>query len=157
LLVAPAAARLLVAMVFGGAGYVPIQTMPDARVLAFTFALSCASAVVFGLAPAVRMQSDIAPAIKSGRFRFGKALIIGEVAVSLAVLAGAGSLARSLANLAGQQFGFDRTHLLIVGVDPTLAHYRLNRLAPLYQQLRSRLNSLPGVKSASFSYYSPFN
>jgi predicted permease len=157
LVVAPAAARLLVAMVFGGAGYVPIQTTPDGRVLAFTFALSCAAALVFGVAPAVRMQSDIAPAIRSGRFRFGKALIIGEVAVSLTVLAGAGSLATSLANLAGQPFGFDRTHLLIVGVDPTLAHYRFNRLAPLYQELLSRLNSLPGVQSASLSYYSPFN
>jgi predicted permease len=157
LLVAPAAARLLVAMVFSGADYVPIRTTPDARVLAFTFALSSAAALVFGLAPAVRMHSDIAPAIKGGTFRFGKTLIIGEVVLSLTVLAGAGSLARSLANVAGQRFGFDRTHLLIVGVDPTLAHYRFSRLAPLYQQLLSRLNSLAGVKTASLSYYSPFN
>ena len=155
--VAAAAARLLVVMVFRGADYVPIQTMPDVRVLAFTFALSCGAALVFGLVPAIRLQTDVAPAMKGVRFGCGKALIVGEIAVSLTVLAGAGSLTQSLANLAGQRFGFERTHLLIASVDPGLAQYSLSRLGPLYEQLLSRLNSLPGVKSASLSYYSPFN
>jgi predicted permease len=131
--------------------------MPDVRVLAFTFALSCGAALVFGLVPAIRLQKDIAPAMKGVRFGCGKALIVGEIAVSLTVLAGAGSLTQSLANLAGQRFGFERTHLLIASVDPGLAQYSLSRLGPLYEQLLSRLNSLPGVKSASLSYYSPFN
>ena len=85
------------------------------------------------------------------------ALIIGEVALSLVVLAGASSFVRSLANLTGQPFGFDREHVLVVSVDPDLARYDYSRLGPLYQQMDSRLNSLPGVKSAAFSYYSPFN
>ena len=124
LLVAAAGTRLLVVLVFRGADYVPIQVVPDVRVLAFTFALSCAAAVFFGLLPAIRMGSDIAPAIKGGapgardpvlshrRFGPGQALIIGEVALSLVLLAAAVSFARSLANVAGQSFGFDREHVL---------------------------------------------
>jgi macrolide transport system ATP-binding/permease protein len=157
LLVAAAAARLLVAMVFRGADYVPIQTMPGASVLAFTFTLSCGAALASGLVPAIDMHAGIAPGMRGARFRLGKALIIGEAAVSLMVLAGAGSLAHSLANLNGQQFGFERTRLLVVSVDTRLGQYGYSRLGPLYQQLLSRLNSLPGVKSASLSYYSPFN
>jgi predicted permease len=156
-LVASAANKLLLALVFDKADYVPIQTTPDVRVLAFTFALSCGAAFVFGLLPAIRMPSEIARTIRGARFRWGKALIVGEVAVSLVVLVGAGVFSRSLANLTGQQFGFDRTRVLVISVDPSLARYEYNRLRPLYQQLASRLNALPGVEKASFSYYSPFN
>ena len=60
-------------------------------------------------------------------------------------------------NLTDQPFGFDREHVLVVGVDPGLARYEYSRLGPLYQRMDERLNSLPGVKSAAFSYYSPFN
>jgi macrolide transport system ATP-binding/permease protein len=158
LLVASAGTKLLVVLVFRGADYVPIQIAPDVRVLAFTFAISCGAAIVFGLLPAIRMSSDIAPAIKGGsRVGLGQALIVGEVALSLVLLAAAVSFARSLANVAGQAFGFDREQILIVDVDPGLARYEYSRLGPLYQQMESRLNSLPGVKSASFSHYSPFN
>jgi hypothetical protein len=96
LLVASAGARLLVVLVFRGAEYVPIQIVPDVRVLAFTLALSCGSAIVFGLLPAIRMSSDIAPAIKGGgTLGLGRALIIGEVALSLVLLAAAISFAQS--------------------------------------------------------------
>ena len=158
LLVASAGTRLLVSIVFRGADYVPVQIGPDVRVLAFTLALSCGAAIVFGLLPAIRMSADIAPAIKGGRrLGWGQALIIGEVALSLVLLAAAVSFARSLANVSGQAFGFDREHVLVVDVDPGLARYEFSRLAPLYQRMDSRLNALPGVKSASFSHYSPFN
>ena len=157
LLVAPAAASLLLVLVFGGTDYVPIHTTPDARVFAFTFAVSCAAAAAFGLLPALRMRGDIAAAMKGTRFRLGKALVVGEITISLAVLAAAASLVQSLANLNGQAFGFDRTHVLVATVDPRLAQYEYSRLEPLYSKLDAALNSLPGVKSASLSYYSPFN
>jgi predicted permease len=84
-------------------------------------------------------------------------LIVSEVALSLVVLAGAGTFARSLANLSGQQFGFDRDSILLVNIDTAHAGYDYNRLGSLYRQMYARLNGLPGVTSASFSYYSPFN
>ncbi|MGH7247250.1 MAG: FtsX-like permease family protein, partial [Pseudomonadota bacterium] len=163
LLAASAGTKLLIALFFRGTDYVPIHTSPDFRVLAFTFALSCGAAIVFGLLPAIRRSSRSAsPGLKSSRmshrpFGLGAALIIGEVALSLVVLAGAGTFARSLANLSGQQFGFDRGRVLVVNIDTARAGYGYARLGPLYRQMCSRLNSLPGVKSASFSDYSPFN
>ena len=150
LLAAQAVTQLLLFLVFG-AEYVPIRTAPDVRVFAFTFALSGLAAIVFGLLPAMRMSSETAPAIKTTSrgvkgsalahrgWGLGTALIIGEVAISLVLLAGAGSLARSLANLSGQGFGFDREQVLVVDIDPALARYDYSRLGPLYQQMtRSR-------------------
>ncbi len=161
LLVAFTGTKLLVALVFRGATYVPVRTAPDLRVLTFTFAVSCGTALAFGLLPAMRIRfagrgvQNSAPSIR--RFSMGKVLIAGEVALSLVVLAGASSFARSLANLSDQQFGFDQENVLIVNIDPTLAHYEYNKLGPLYRQIYARLNALPGVRSASLSYYSPFN
>ncbi len=169
LLTASAGTKLLIALFFRGTDYVPIQTSPDLRVLAFTFSLSCGAAIVFGLLPAIRMSSQLAPVIKGASpgikgsrlshrpFGLGPALIVAEVALSLVVLAAAGTFARSLANLTGQQFGFDRDCVLVLNIDTTHAGYDGSRLGPLYRQMYSRLNSIPGVKSASFSYYSPFN
>ena len=147
----------------------PIHTSPDLRILVFTFTLSCAAAIIFGLLPAIRMSSQTAPVIKGAslgilgsrlsrrRFGLGTALIVGEVALSLIVLAGAGTFARSLANLSGQQFGFNRERVLVVNIDTAHAGYNSSQLGLLYRRMYARLNSLAGVKSASFSYYSPFN
>jgi predicted permease len=168
LLVALAGAKLLVALAFRGTNYVPIQAAPDFLVLAFAFVLSCAAAVGFGLLPAMRTTSVARPSIgvasrgvhgsvSRGKCGLSNLLIVGEVALSLVVLAAAGLFVRSLMNLTDQRFGFDRENVLVVGVDPGLARYDYTRLGPLYQQMDARLNSLPGVKSAGFSYYSPFN
>jgi predicted permease len=169
LLAASAGTELLIALFFRGTDYLPIQTTPDLRVLAFTFTVSCGAAIVFGLLPAIRMSSPIAPVIKSGSsgimgsrlsrrpFGLGTALIVGEVAVALVVIAGAATFARSLANLTQQQFGFDRERVLVLNVDTAHARYDYKRLGSLYREMYSRLNALPGVRSASFSYYSPFN
>jgi macrolide transport system ATP-binding/permease protein len=163
------ATHVLIALFFRGADYLPIQTAPDLRALAFTFTLSCAAAVVFGLLPALRATSKLAPTIKgaspgikgsrlsSRAFGIGATLIVSEVALALVLLSGAGMFARSLAKLGGQQFGFNRSRVLVVNVDMLHAGYEHSRLASLYQALYIRLNSLPGVKTASLSYYSPFN
>jgi len=164
LLIASEGTKLLVALVFRGKDYIPIHTAPDFRVLAFAFALSCVTAVVFGLLPALRMSAGIGArrgimgsALSHRRFGLGSALIVAEVALSLVVLTGAASFTRSLANLTGQQFGFNREHVLVVNVNPQHAGYEYKQLAPLYRRISSRLTALPGVKSVSLASYSPFN
>ncbi|MBV9224868.1 MAG: ABC transporter permease [Acidobacteriaceae bacterium] len=164
-----AGTKLLIALFFRGTEYVLIQTSPDFRILAFTLVLSCGAALVFGLLPAFRMSLHTAPVIQgaspgikgsrlsSRSLGLGAVLIIVEVALSLVVLAGAGTFARSLANLSGQSFGFDRERVLIVNIDTAHAGYDERRLGSLYREMYARLNALPGVKSASFSFYSPFN
>ncbi len=64
LFVAPAGIKLLIALFFRGTDYVPIQTSPDLRILAFTMILSCGAAVAFGLLPALRVSSQAGPAIR---------------------------------------------------------------------------------------------
>src|SRR5262249_31705632 len=117
LVVASSATQLLVALAFPDAAYVPIRTTPDARGLVFIFALACVAAIVFGLLPALRMESDIVPGMRAVRVRWGRTLIVAEIVVSLAVLASAGALTRSLARIAGQPFGFDPEHVLVAEVD----------------------------------------
>ena len=85
------------------------------------------------------------------------ALIIGEVALALVVLAGAGSFVRSLANLTVQPFGFDREHVLVVSIDPGLARYEVQPARAVVSADARTPALVPGVKSASFSHYSPFN
>lgn len=169
LLVAESGTGLLIALFFRGTEYVPIQPSPDLRVLAFTLIVSCAAALVFGLLPAVRTTSEIAPAVKSASpgvkgsrltarsLGTGALLIVAEVALSVIVLAIAGTFARSLMNLSDQKFGFNCDRVLTVNVDTAHAAYDYNRLNTLYREIYSRLNAIPGVKSASFSFYSPFN
>ncbi len=169
LLAAEWGTKLLIALFFRGIEYVPIQTSPDVRVLVFTLALSCAAALTFGLLPAFRTTSQISPVIKgaspgvkgsgpaSGSIGMGALLIVCEVALSIVVLAVAGTFARSLANLSTQEFGFARDRVLVINVDTAHAGYDYNRLSTLYREMYWRLNSIPGVESASFSFYSPFN
>jgi macrolide transport system ATP-binding/permease protein len=155
-LVAMWGVRLLLALVFGGTDTVPFSTSPDGRVLAFAFALSCGAAIVFGVLPAIRGSAGVV-ARDAGRPGWANALVVAQVALSLVVLAAAGALSRSLANLATQSFGFETERVLVVNVDPARAGYDFKRLGPLYRDMYARLNALPGVKSAAFSYYSPFN
>jgi len=148
--------RVLLALVFSGTEYVPFSTTPDVRVLAFAFLVSCGAAVVFGVLPAIRGSAGVV-ARDPRRLGWANMLVVGQVALSLVVVAAAGALARTLANLATQRFGFETERVLVVDVDPARAGYGFNRLGPLYRELDTRLNALPGVKRAAFSDYSPFN
>jgi macrolide transport system ATP-binding/permease protein len=168
LAVAAISTRLLIAAVFSGASYVPIQSTPDLRVLAFAFALSCVAAIAVGLLPILRMDKEISSATSGSRVKasgfgagkrlgLGQALIVVEAALAVVVLVVAGGFLRSLQNLTHQEFGFDHAHLLAANIDLARAGYDHSRLDALYRELDSRLNALPGVESASFSTYSPFD
>jgi predicted permease len=148
--------QVLLALVFSGTDYVPFSTLPDVRVLTFAFALSGGAAVVFGVLPAIRGSAGGVSRETRGP-GWANVLVVGQVALSIVVLAAAGALARSLANLAAQSFGFETERVLVADVDPARAGYDFNRLGPLYRDMYARLNAVPGVTSASFSYYSPFN
>ncbi|PYV73914.1 MAG: hypothetical protein DMG97_10085 [Acidobacteria bacterium] len=84
-----------------------------------------------------------------------RSLVVVQGALSLLLLVGAGLLLRSLHSLEDQRFGFETQGRLVVSVDPSLAGYKLERLASLYQQIEERVRQLPGVASVSYSMYSP--
>jgi predicted permease len=143
-----------------------INAAPDARVLVFTVAAAALTGILFGLAPAFRgTHVDVAPTLKENsgsmsgtsfggerRFGLGSGLVVAQVALSLIVLAGAGLVVRSLANLKAIDPGFDTQNVLQFGVNPTLTgYYKSDQVEPLYRELESRLSGLPGVISVSYS------
>jgi hypothetical protein len=100
---------------------------------------------------------QIRPVARGAKVGAGRMPIALEAALALVVLTSAGSFARSLRNVSGQEFGFHGEDVLVVHVDPVAAHLPYDRLGPMYRQIYARLNALPGVAGASLSYYSPFN
>jgi predicted permease len=157
------AARAILLIAFRGAHYVPISATPSFTVLGFAFLASLATGVLFGATPAwVASHSQPADALhgagRSARDRTSlprKSLVILQIALSIALLVGAGLLTESLRNIENQNFGFDPRGRVIVRVDPALAGYKPDQLYGLYQQLQAQLPRIPGVLSASYSLYSP--
>jgi len=158
--------NLLVTMVAGGTSSLPLDVTPDATALGFTLAVSLLTGVLFGLAPAFRAAGmDLAQSLKTGtlgtspgaRWNLSKALVISQVALSLPLLVCAGLLVRTLDNLTKQDLGFNPQHVLEVGIDPRLAGYQQDQLIPLYQGLLQRVNTLPGMRVATLSLYSPMS
>src|ERR1700683_1470415 len=163
LLVAMAAARLLLALAFHGAHFLPIATTPSLPVLAFAFALALLTGIIFGAAPAwFATRTDPAEALRgSGRSTKGrssfarKALLIVQATVSIVLVAGATMLERSLNNLEGQDFGYQVKGRVLVELHNPRTDRTQPQLAATYRQLEERLNPLPGVRGASLSMDNP--
>lgn len=137
---------------------VALDVGPNAHVIAFTLAVSMASALLFGLMPALRASRiDLASVLRAtGRSiahsaRFGTALITCQVALSLLLLVGASILTRSLLKTESLPLGFDRAHLIAADLDIATPGYQADRLASAVHALRERLMSVPGVAAVSYS------
>jgi predicted permease len=129
----------------------------DWRVLAYTSAVAVATALIFGLAPAVRgARADFGDTLKAqtrsvvgGRLRLPRMLVAIQIALCLAALVSAGLLGRSLANLASTDVGFDRTHVAYVSMSPARAGYSIERIRPFVARVREELARVPGVERVS--------
>ena len=137
----------------------------DARVLAYTTLLSVLTAVLFGLAPAVRSaRADLGDALKSqtrsvtgGHLRLPRFLVAFQIALCLAALVAAGLLGRTLENLKSIDVGFDREHLAYATVSPGRAGYSAERLEPYAQRVREEIARLPGVIRVSNMAFRPLS
>lgn len=90
----------------------------------------------------------------ASRSPLAKTLIIGQVALSLVLLIGAGLFLRTLVNLANVNTGFDKENVLLFGIDPPAVGYKEDvRLVNLYQQIEQRVSAQPGVRAASISFF----
>lgn len=131
----------------------------DLRVLGFTLAVSLATGLLFGLAPALRATSvDLTPALKDNsrsviatRSLLTKSLLVVQVAMSLVLLVGAGLFVRTLRNLENVDVGFNRDNVLLFNVEPALNGYSNAQIAQLYQRMTERLDAVPGVRSSTIS------
>ena len=163
LLVAVGAARLLLALAFQSAHFLPISTRPSLMVLAFAFVLALVTGVIFGAAPAwFATRTDPVDALRgSGRGTSDrsslarKALLLVQAALSVALVAGATMLGRSLNKLERQDFGYQVQGRVVVQLHNPPASYTPAKLAALYRQLEDRLNLLPGVQGSGLALYNP--
>lgn len=155
--------KLLVSLVTQDA---PLDTRPDVSILIFTLVVSLVSGVLFGLVPAIRSSNlDLSSAMKEKsrtgtarlRWSLSSGLVVGQVALSLVLLTGAGLFARSLLNLQQQDVGFNKSNVLIVDTDPRLAGYKPSELSSLYEKLIGRLGSIPNVSSVTLATFSPMS
>jgi predicted permease len=130
---------------------------PDLRVLGFTAALTVATGLVFGIAPAaIATRGDLVSAIKGaqglGAFRrFGlRNLLVGvQVTLSTVLLIAAGLFVRSLSQAAAIDLGIRPERVLLMAVDPKTAGYSTEHIRDFLRQLETRVNALPGVQSTS--------
>jgi predicted permease len=144
---------------------ISLNVQPDVRVLSFTALVSLFTAILFGLAPAMRStQLEMGPALKDdtrslggarSRSRLGKALVVAQVALSLVLLIGAGLLVRSLEKLKNFYPGFNVQHVLLFSVNPGMVGYKEAQVIGLYQRLLAGIKAIPGLRAASFSVFTP--
>ena len=138
-----------------------LSATPDMRVTGFTLALATLTALVFGAGPALAAaRASVTSTLKEeggsvaggGRqARVRRLLVVGQVAMSMLLLAGAGLFARSLYNLNAINPGFQVDHLLTFSIDPSLSGYTQDRARALFEQMQEAIGNVPGVRSASMS------
>jgi predicted permease len=161
---AAGASRLLLHMVSGGQATVPLDVSLNIRLLLFTLAITCLTAVLFGMIPAFRAtRLELTESLKDGRGqtsagtkkRLAKALVIAQIAFSLVLLVGSGLFLRSLINLTNVDTGFNRENVLRLQTDASSIGYMYgdSRLLSLYQQIEERVSAVPGVRAASSSLF----
>ena len=163
LIVAFGAARLLLALAFHSAHFLPVSTTPSFIVLGFAFALALLTGIIFGAAPAwLATHTHPADALRAAgrgtrdRSSFArKALLIVQAALSVVLVAGATMLARSLNKLENQDFGYKVEGRVEVNINNPPATYTLPRLRALYRQLEEQLTRLPGVQASGLALYNP--
>jgi macrolide transport system ATP-binding/permease protein len=142
-----------------------IDFKPNVTVFAYMFLISLITGVVFGMAPAIEStKPNLTDALKSTRSRgrvsqprLRNLLVIGQIAVSLVLLIGAGLLVRGLQQAQSTELGFDQKNLLVLSMDLTTQGYDEARAATLYAQLSERLKALPVIRSVSLAAVAPFS
>jgi predicted permease len=156
---------VLLRMILEGQAPLPIDMHPDWRVFGFTAGVSLLTGVLFGLAPALRAtRIDPGPALKQGSLSAAKsrrlldrALVIGQVALSLVLLTGASLFVRTLHNLWTVNTGYDRDNVLQFSVDAKLAGYSAARSGAVYQRILEKMQALPDVRGAGASIVRPLD
>jgi predicted permease len=156
---------LVAVLSMGGASF-SFALHPDPRILAFTAAVSLLTGVLLGLVPAfAASRVDLNPILKgaeagsdlrSSRYSLGKSLVVSQVALSLALLIGAGLLIRTLRQVYTIDAGFDRAHVLFAWILPALNGYDHAKEMTLYRELLEKMNSIPGIQSATLARYRQF-
>ena len=138
----------------------------DLRVLLFTALVALVAAPVFGLTPALLASRNIVPTLKSHgeRTRSGMrgvnlrtSLVVGQIAVSLALLVASGLLVRSYFNTRGIDPGFVVRPMVFSDLAPGVVGYDQAQTRDFYRRLFERLDAVPGVDRVAMAAFLPLN
>lgn len=143
----------------------------DPRVFGFVIGIAALAVILFGLVPAlVASRSEASEALKEGGIRTGGSrrarrlrnlLVVGEIALSLVLLTGAGLLARSFLRLTEVPLGFDPHHVLLADVYRSLRFESRNPLqnqaieSAFFHDVLERVRALPEVEDAAATTHYP--
>jgi predicted permease len=158
-LVAGWASGFLAHQVLDTSSELPAVFSPDTRVLLFAAGLSMATALVFGLAPAIRaIQVGRVAAAANQRqgvtrvaARGMQSLVVGQLALSAIVVFAAILLGRTLTNFTRIEPGFSVDQLVTASFDPITSGYVSDQYAPLAHRLVAAVRGVPGVRSVAAS------
>jgi putative ABC transport system permease protein len=139
------------------------EAQVDAPVLGFTLAVSLLTGLLFGLAPALQAsRSNLTEGLREGdrgssgrRQRLRSVLVVGEVALTLTLLVGAGLLIQSFWRVLQVDPGFKAQNLLTIQL--SVNNPDDQQVANFFERLQQNVRSLPGVKSVAVSDGLPFN
>ena len=134
----------------------------DLRVVLFTFSVSVLTGIFFGLVPAFRMArtnlgdtlKETARSISGHRSRMQAVFVIGEMAMALVLLVGAGLMLRTLMQLWNLNPGFDAHNVINFGITPppALTKQPPDSIRAAFRSIDSSIQAVPGVQSASLSW-----
>jgi putative ABC transport system permease protein len=140
----------------------------DRPVLLFAFAITCITAILFGLAPAFRASKpDVNESLKDGgsfvsgpyaQHGLRSALVAAEFTLAFLLLIGSGLLIRSFVRLSGVAPGFEPANVLTVSTELPASKYSGNpQRQAFFSQALDRVRTLPGVRSAAVTTRLPFS
>jgi macrolide transport system ATP-binding/permease protein len=163
LLVSFLGAHALLALAFPDQQNMPISASPSPQVIGFAFALSLATGVFFGLAPALMAaRTQPAETLRSnarttaqGASLLQRGLVVLQAALSLVLLVAAGLFAQSLNKAENVDMKLDTTNRYIAHFNPQAAGYKNTEVEPLYQTIVDRFHALPGVVKVGLATYTP--
>ena len=158
-LIAIAGTRVLTLLLANSGDGLTLDAGLNWRVLAVTIALSVLCGFLFGLAPAIQStRPALVPALKEmsrlPRYRLPQVLVVGQIALLMMLLVGAGLFVRTLSNLQSIALGFNRDNLLLFELNAPQAGYPEASAAAFYDGLRQRVSEIPGVRAVTLSHSS---
>ena len=137
----------------------------DGTVLLFTAVVSIGASVLFGILPALRMsRPDLAKSLRehgqvsgtSRRFSAQSLLVVGQVALSIVLLIGAGLMVESFAHLRRVELGFDPSNVLTMRIALPPSRYETDRKkAAFYKDVVQRISGVPGVRGVAVAPTAP--
>jgi predicted permease len=140
----------------------------DYRVLGYLVAISIATGILFGLAPALRLaRFDVNATLKDGGHgatrggrgrQLSSALVIGEVALAIVLLAGGGAMLRSFLNIYSADTGAETKNVLAAMLSLPAARYPdAAAQTAFFEDLTTRVEALPGVESVALASSFPMS